>query len=114
MQRQRQPSMAMSSPCQISRNPKIQQPPILNMVVLERPAIPSEPLSENAPTAFGSASAPAWCLRLLRDAAAYPRLERRPGGRKLWLRGAVEDVEGGLFAEAEGLWIQTGKQVPRL
>ncbi|EXU99983.1 hypothetical protein X797_006775 [Metarhizium robertsii] len=80
------------------------------MVVLERPAIPTEPLSENARTTFGSASAPAWCLRLLRDATAYPRhcpcrawLERRLGGRKLWLRGTVEYGECGLFAEAEGL-----------
>ncbi|KAG8409042.1 hypothetical protein J3459_010468 [Metarhizium acridum] len=210
------------------------------MVVLERPAIRPEPLSENARTTFGSASAPAWCLRLLHDANLTPVatpsrqpkassedsfiaetlatgdtisswqsfykvpqpqprpspattganspvagelvsllallgrgvnghtnvahgglvatilddtmgmvvglhrspgmsgytaslnikyrkplrtpsivlcrtwLESRSGGRKLWLRGTVEDGEGGLFAEAEGLWIEVQEKEPKL
>ncbi|EFY84500.1 thioesterase family protein [Metarhizium acridum CQMa 102] len=189
------------------------------MVVLERPAIRPEPLSENARTTFGSASAPAWCLRLLHDAnltpvatpsrqpkassedsfiaetlatgdtisawqsfykvpqpqprpspattganspvagelvsllallgrgvnghtnvahgglvatilddtmgmveaSAYPQhcplphmAGEQAGGRKLWLRGTVEDGEGGLFAEAEGLWIEVQEKEPKL
>jgi hypothetical protein len=41
-------------------------------------------------------------------------LERRSCGRKLWLRGTIEDGEGGLFAEAESLWIEVEKKVPKL
>lgn len=41
-------------------------------------------------------------------------LERRSAGRKLWLRGTVEDGEGGLFAEAESLWIEVKRKVQRL
>ncbi|KAK2612468.1 hypothetical protein QQS21_001572 [Conoideocrella luteorostrata] len=38
----------------------------------------------------------------------------RSGGRKLWLRGTIEDGEGGLFAEAESLWIEIEKRVLKL
>lgn len=33
-------------------------------------------------------------------------LERRSVGRKLWIRGPVEDGEGVLYAEGESLWIE--------
>ena len=32
--------------------------------------------------------------------------EGRSGGRKLFVRGTVEDGEGGVFAEGEGLWVE--------
>ncbi|OAQ62427.1 thioesterase superfamily domain-containing protein [Pochonia chlamydosporia 170] len=35
-------------------------------------------------------------------------LERREG-RKLWVRGRVEDGEGGLYAEGESLWVEVLK-----
>ena len=41
-------------------------------------------------------------------------LERRSGGRKLWVRGTVEDGEGGLFAEAESLWIEVEEKAQKL
>lgn len=41
-------------------------------------------------------------------------LERRSSGRKLWLRGTVEDGAGGLFAEAESLWIEIERKLQKL
>ena len=41
-------------------------------------------------------------------------LQRRPSGRKLWLRGTVEDGEGRLFAEAESLWIEVERKLQKL
>lgn len=32
-------------------------------------------------------------------------LEKRSSGRKYWVRGTIEDGQGMLYAEAEGLWI---------
>lgn len=40
-------------------------------------------------------------------------LERR-SGRKLWIRGTVEDGEGRLFTEAEGLWVEVERKAPKL
>lgn len=41
-------------------------------------------------------------------------LERRSGGRKMWLRGTIEDGEGELFVEAESLWIEVKRKTPKL
>lgn len=41
-------------------------------------------------------------------------LESRSSGRKRWVRGTVEDGKGGLFAEADGLWIEVDKRVQKL
>jgi thioesterase superfamily protein 4 len=38
----------------------------------------------------------------------------RCSGRKLWVRGRIEDGEGGLFAEAEGLWVEVVKRDQKL
>lgn len=35
-------------------------------------------------------------------------LERREG-RKLWVKGRVEDGQGGLYAEGESLWVEVLK-----
>lgn len=41
-------------------------------------------------------------------------LEKRSGGRKVWLRGRVEDGSGTLFAEAESLCVEVKRKVPKL
>lgn len=41
-------------------------------------------------------------------------LESRSSGRKLWLRGTVEDGEGGLLAEADSLWIEVERRDHKL
>ena len=41
-------------------------------------------------------------------------LETKSDGRKMWLRGTVEDGQGGLFAEAESLWIEIERKVEKL
>ncbi|RMJ22919.1 Thioesterase superfamily [Aspergillus sp. HF37] len=41
-------------------------------------------------------------------------LEKRSGGRKLWLRGRIEDGEGTLYADAESLWVEVKRKVPKL
>jgi acyl-coenzyme A thioesterase PaaI-like protein len=41
-------------------------------------------------------------------------LERTSGERKLFLRGAIEDGEGQVFAEAEGLWVVVEREAPKL
>lgn len=41
-------------------------------------------------------------------------LEERSKGRKAWLRGTIEDGEGGVFAEAEALYIEVEAETPKL
>lgn len=41
-------------------------------------------------------------------------LGRRSGGRKLWIRGTIEDGEEGLYAEGESLWIEVPRKTPKL
>lgn len=36
-------------------------------------------------------------------------LERRTGGRKLWVRGVIEDVKGTVLAEAESLFLEVDR-----
>lgn len=40
-------------------------------------------------------------------------LERRSGGRKLWIRGRIEDGEGTLYAESESLWVEVTRKAPK-
>ena len=41
-------------------------------------------------------------------------LQRKSEGRKLWLWGTVEDGQGGLFAEAESLVVETKRKMQKL
>lgn len=41
------------------------------------------------------------------------RVVKKDGKRKIWVRGRIEDKDGAVLGEGEGLWIEMGRNIGR-